>query len=140
MANNAVKTQGTKLEINTTGTTYVQVKGLKDFSGLGGGSAAVIDTTDLDSTAREKQMGLQDEGQISINLLYISKDPGQLALRAARGTGSKLKIRITLSDTTTFACEVFVLSFEKSGSSDDIITASSSLEVTGAVVETVPAV
>lgn len=137
MAANSIKSQGTKLEINTTGTTYVQVKGLKDFSGLGGGSAAVIDTTDLDSTAKEKQMGLQDEGQVSVNLIYIASDAGQKALRAARGTGAKLKFRITLSDTTTkFEYEAFVLSFEKSAGVDDVISASATLEVTGAVTET----
>ena len=137
MAANSIKSQGTKLEINTTGTTFVQVKGLKDFSGLGGGSAAVIDTTDLDSTAKEKQMGLQDEGQVSVNLIYIAADAGQKLLRAARGTGAKLKFRITLSDTTTkFEYEAFVLSFEKSAGVDDVIAASATLEVTGAVTET----
>ena len=79
-------TAGTKLEINTSGTTYTQVKGVNSFSGLGGGSAAVIDTTDFDSTAKEKSMGLPDEGQCSIGMIFLPKDAGQLAMRAARGT------------------------------------------------------
>ena len=29
-----ISTAGTKLEINTTATTYVQVKGFKDFEGV----------------------------------------------------------------------------------------------------------
>lgn len=136
MANNAVKSQGTKLEIKTTGTTYVEVKGFKDFSGLGGGSAAVIDTTDLGSTAKEKAMGLPDEGQVSVNMVFLPKDPGQLAMRQARGTQAATGFRITLSDTTKYEFNAFVLTFERNGGVDDVINAAATLEITGAVAET----
>jgi len=131
-----ISTAGTKLEINTTATTYVQVKGFKDFSGLGGGSAAVIDTTDFDSTAKEKSMGLPDEGQVSINMTFLPKDPGQTLVRAARGTRAATKFRLTLSDGTKYDFTAFVLTFERTGSQDDVVQASANLEVTGAVTET----
>lgn len=134
-----INTAGTKLEINTTASTYIQVKGFKDFSGLGGGSAAVIDTTDFDSAAKEKSMGLPDEGQVSINVIFLPKDAGQLAVRAARGTRAATKFRLTLSDGTKYDFTAFVLTFERTGSQDDVVQASANLEVTGAVTETAAA-
>lgn len=136
---NGINTAGTKLEIGTGagGTTWVQVKGFTDFSGLGGGSAAVIDQTDFDSVAKEKAMGLPDEGQVSCNFIYLPKDPGQLAVRAARGTRAATKMRITLSDGTKYEFTAYVLTFDRGGSQDDVVKASSNLEITGAVTETV---
>jgi predicted secreted protein len=134
-----INTSGTKLEINTTASTYVQVKGFKDFSGLGGGSAAVIDTTDFDSAAKEKSMGLPDEGQVSINLIFLPKDAGQTLVRAARSTRAATKFRLTLSDGTKYDFTAFVLTFERTGSQDDVVQASANLEVTGAVTETAAA-
>lgn len=131
-----INTAGTKLEINTTGTTYVQVKGFTDFSGLGGGSAAVIDTTDFDSVAKEKSMGLPDEGQVSCNFIYLPKDAGQIALRANRGSRAVTKLRLTLIDGTKYEFSAYVLTFERTGGQDDVVKASANLEVTGAVTET----
>lgn len=132
-------TAGTKLEINTSGNVYTQVKGVNSFSGLGGGSAAVIDTTDFDSTAKEKAMGLRDEGQCSVGMIFLQKDAGQLAMRAARNTSAATKFRWTFSDGTKLDFTAYVLTFERSGENDDIIKASSNLEITGAVIETAAA-
>lgn len=131
-----INSAGTKLEINTSGSTYVQVKGLTNFSGLGGGSAAVIDTTDFDSVAKEKAMGLPDEGQISLSLIFIANDAGQAAMRGARGTRAATKFRITLSNGLKYDFTAFVLTFERGAEQDDIIKVSSNLEVTGAITET----
>jgi hypothetical protein len=131
-----INSAGTKLEINTTASTYVQVKGFTDFSGLGSGSAAVIDTSDLDSVAKEKSMGIPDEGQVSCNFIYLPKDAGQVAMRAARGTRAATKFRITLSDGTKYEFTAYVLTFDRGVQQDDVVKASSNLEITGAVVET----
>lgn len=139
MAANAVRTKGTKLEVNSSGSTYTQVKGFTDFSGLGGGSAAVIDTTDFDSAAKEKLMGVPDEGQISVTLINLPKDAGQLAVKAARNTQAATKFRITLSDGTKYDFTAFVLSAEVSGSGDDKVGLAVTLEVTGAIAETAAA-
>lgn len=139
MAANTVKTKGTKLEIKTIGTTYVQVKGMTNFSGLGAGSAAVIDVTDFDSTAKEKEMGLPDEGQVSVDMKFIAKDAGQQAMRAARGTQAKTGFRITFSDGTKYEYDAFVLTFEKSAELDGVVEATATLEITGGVTETVSA-
>ncbi|KQO53365.1 phage tail tube protein [Sphingomonas sp. Leaf257] len=131
-----INTASTKLEINSSGNVYTQVKGVNSSSGLGGGSAAVIDTTDFDSTAKEKSMGLPDEGQCSIGMIFMPKDAGQLAMRAARGTRAATKFRITLADGTKYDFTAYVLTFERTGEQDDVVKASSNLEITGSVVET----
>jgi hypothetical protein len=136
MAANGINTAGTKLEINNTGSTYIQVKGFTSFSGMGGGSAAVIDTTDFDSAAKEKAMGLPDEGQVSVGLIFIAADAGQLAMRTARNTRAATKFRITLANGTKFDFTAFVLTFERGAEQDDVVKVSSNLEVTGAMAET----
>ena len=131
-----INTAGTKLEINTTGSTYVKVAGFTDFSGLGGGSAAVIDTTDFDSAAKEKSMGLPDEGQVACNFIFLSKDGGQTAVRAARGTRALTKFKLTLIDGTRYEFSAFVLTFERTGGQDEVVKATANLEISGAVTET----
>lgn len=133
-----INTAKTKLEINTSGSTYVQVKGVNSFSGLGGGSAAVIDTTDFDSDAKEKAMGLPDEGQVSVGMILIPADAGQIAVRTARGTRAATKFRITLSNGTKYDFTAFVLTFERTGEQDNVVMVSTNLEVTGAMTETAP--
>jgi len=139
MAANAINSANTKLEILTTGTTYVQVKGFTSFSGMGGGSAAVIDTTDFDSAAKEKAMGLPDEGQVSVGLIFIPADAGQIAMRTARNTRAATKFRITLANGTKFEYTAYVLTFERGAEQDDVVKVSSNLEVTGAITETAAA-
>lgn len=131
-----INSAGTKLEIKTDADTYVQVKGFNSFSGLGGGSAAVIDQTDFDSPAKEKAMGLPDEGQLSCGFIYLPKDPGQIAMRAARNTRAETEFRLTLREGTKFEFNAYVLTFERSGEQDGVIPVSSNLEITGAVTET----
>ncbi len=130
MASGAVHSRKTKIEIKD-GATKVQVKGLTGFSGLGGGSASVIDVTDLDSDAKEKMVGLADEGQVNLTLNYIPSDPGQIALEEARLSGELSEFVITMRSGTTYSFSAAVLSFEKSGGVDAVITGSVTLEVSG---------
>ncbi|MGA1806505.1 phage tail tube protein [Sphingobium sp. WW5] len=134
MASGAIHSRKTKIEI-TDGSTKVQIKGLTNFSGLGGGSASVIDVTDLDSDAKEKMIGLADEGQVSLSLNYLPTDPGQVALEEARLSGELSEFVITLRSGATYSFSAAVLSFEKSGGVDAVITGSVTLEVSGLVVK-----
>ena len=134
MASGAVHSRKTKIEI-TNGATKVQIKGLTQFSGLGGGSASVIDVTDLDSDAKEKMIGLADEGQVTLSLNYMPADPGQVALEEARLSGELSEFVITLRSGATYTFSAAVLSFEKSGGVDAVIAGSVALEVSGLVVK-----
>lgn len=71
----------------TTGTatpqTFSKVGNVIDFS-PDGGTANVIDVSNLDSTAKEKRQGLQDMGNYSLTYDTDDTDAGQLRLIAAR--------------------------------------------------------
>ena len=138
----AIKGQETTISISTDGgTSYIEIGEVQSFSGIGGGSASVIDVTHLKSTAKEKKVGLADEGQVQLEMNYIPTDAGQIALKTARSTQAGADIKIELADTgltagTTFTFKAYVLSFGKNGGVDDIIKASSTLEISGTVTET----
>lgn len=133
---NALETQGVTLKIGDGASpeVFTAISEIIDFTGPGG-QAAVIDVTSLDSTAREKRMGLPDEGQFTFNGILLPDDTGQSALRTAR-TGRTLKnFKLTLTDSpaTTLSFSAYVLGFENSGGVDDVLRLSVTLEITGPV-------
>jgi len=71
----------------TTGTaspqTFSKVGNVQDFT-PDGGTATVIDVTNMDSTAKEKRQGLQDNGNYALTYDADDTDVGQLRLLAAR--------------------------------------------------------
>lgn len=75
----------------TSGTavpqTFTKIGGVTDFT-PDGGTASVIDVTELDSDAKEKRQGLQDFGNYSLSYNSDDTDAGQLALIAARASQS----------------------------------------------------
>ena len=109
MSQDAIESQGTKLEISdgSSPVTFVRVKGVSEMSGFDG-TAAEIDTTDLDSTAKEKRMGLQDYGNISVTAQFLAADAGQMLMRAAKLSRDPQDFKITLSDNKIFAFKGFV--------------------------------
>jgi hypothetical protein len=77
--------------VGTTGTatpqTFTKVGNVMDFT-PDGGTSNVIDVTNLDSLAKEKRQGLQDNGNYALTFDSDDTDPGQLALIAARAAQS----------------------------------------------------
>lgn len=130
----AIETQSTTLSIDNQAIGEVV-----DFSGPGG-SASVIDATHLGSTAKEKLMGLPDEGQFTFNLNLDPQDAGQEDLRDARLARSKNSYVLTLSDGTTLSFDGFCLEFSIAGGVDALVSASCTIEITGPVtwVEVIP--
>jgi len=101
-----------------------------------GGSASVIDVTNLSSTAKEKRMGLMDEGQITFELNLDTDDTMQTGLRSDRTARTLRNFRLTLTDTpaTVLSFSAYVLAFSIQGAVDDVVKASCTLEISGAVV------
>ncbi len=135
MATAAVSSKDSVLKIKVGAAAPVAVKGLTSFSGLGGGTAAIMDATDLDSASKEKVIGLPDEGQVKLELNYLQNDPGQIAMNAARNGSTLCTFTVTLKSGKTFTFDGYVMMFDKSLGVDKIITASSAIEITGSVVE-----
>lgn len=73
--------------VGTTGAaipqTFSKVGNVQDFT-PDGGTANVIDVTNMDSLAKEKRQGLQDNGNYSLTYDADDTDVGQLRLIAAR--------------------------------------------------------
>lgn len=109
-----------------------------DYSGPGG-QANVIDVTHLGSTAKEKLIGLRDEGQLNMTLNLSFSDTAQVALRADRATRTRRKCVIKFNDNTTDAAKTkaifdgYVLGFSVSGAVDNKVSANCVIEITGAV-------
>ena len=117
-----------------TPVTFTTVGEISDFDGPGG-AAAVIDTTHLTSTAKEKLMGLPDEGQFTFSMNWIPTDTGQSACRTARTARTLKAFRVTYTDSgpTVQTFDAYVLNFTSSGAVDDKVTGNITLEISGAV-------
>lgn len=127
--------QATTISVETaTPNTYVVVNGIRTFSGPGG-QANVIDATTLQSTGKEKLLGLKDEGQFSCAAVYLPTDPGQLRLQAIRASGLATGFRVAFSDADTTILEFsgFCQGFSISGGVDELTSADITIEITGAV-------
>lgn len=138
MSSNAIESQGMKIQIGSGSgpITYTDVPEIKTFSGPGG-SASVQDATDLASTAKEKKMGLADEGQLQFTIFYIPDNTVHSQLRAARAARAKTPFKMIFTDAgdTTWTFDAFVVGFSVSGGVDAPVEAQVTLEITGAIVE-----
>jgi len=133
----ALESQGTKFEIGVGDpVVFERICEIKTFSGPGG-SATVIDTTDLCDTAKTKRMGLADEGQLSFTINYIPQDTAHAALRAARASRELTSFKLTFTDSPATVWEFagFVAGFSVSGSVDGVIEANVTIEISGEITE-----
>jgi len=133
----ALKSEGVCLYISSdTGSpaTRALIGEVVDFTGPGG-QAAIIDVTHLKSTAKEKLVGLPDEGQISLNLNLDPSDTGQREAWEARAAQELRTFELELTDVaaTVLVFTGFVLEFSLSAGVDDKISASITIEITGSV-------
>jgi hypothetical protein len=137
MSENALPSQGTKVQIGSgSPLVYTDIPEIMSFSGPGG-SGQVIDTTDLQSAAIEKVMGLYDEGQLSFEINYIPENAQHIALRAARAAQALTKFKLLFPDAgdTVWSFDAYVTTFTVSAGVNASIKASVTLEITGNIVE-----
>jgi len=122
-----------------TGAT-LSVGELVSFTGPSG-AAAIIDVTNLQSSAHEKLQGLPDEGNIGIEYclttIYMAATGGQAGLRKsrlARKKGSfvlKTGTAINAGDPIRIHGEGYVTTLGLSGAVDDKLAMSATIEITG---------
>ncbi|MFL9902182.1 phage tail tube protein [Paraburkholderia fungorum] len=129
-------TQTVSSEAMTATPVYARITNLTDVSGFTQ-AANVIDVTDLDSVAKEKRLGLQDWGQLTLALNIDLKQASHSALLAAKKAGSLLNFRMTLSDSSAIVFNAYVSSFPISSKVDAVVSGSVSLEVSGDITVTV---
>jgi len=136
MSDSALESQGLVLQIEGKGSpqTYMTIPNVKDVS-FRTGSASVIDTTDLSSTAKQKRMGLQDEGQLTFTVQFIPGHEQHAELVLAKGDRASRAFKVILTDspTTTYWFRGFVLSVPIAASVDNVIESAVVVEITGLV-------
>jgi hypothetical protein len=124
------------------GENYDTIGEITGFNGPTG-SANIIDVTNLNSTAKEKMIGLRDEGQLSLDLnLNASAESNQMLLKTDRANRTLRKFDIKLTDIGTTSAnhipsgmnfDAYVSGFAITGSVDNAVKASITLEITSAV-------
>jgi len=132
----AVQVDTTGLAYTSGGTAapvaYTQIKNLKSFNGFDG-AASEIDVTNLDSTAKEFSLGLQDFGKLSININPDFDDAGQNAMRAAKADGTKKWFKLTLPNGRVASFQALVKSAPWQGGVDQVIEGTVELRISGNV-------
>jgi hypothetical protein len=139
MSSNALESQGLALYIDlgdVSPTTWTQIPDVKDLN-VRTGSATVIDVSDLSSTAKEKRMGLQDEGQCTFTIMFRPSDSAHAELVAAKTDRAIRDFRLVLTDTpaTEYRFSGFVLSVPISAGVDAVIESSVTIEISGPVAK-----
>jgi hypothetical protein len=134
MTTNAISFQSTQFHIGTevSPTTYVALGEVKAMDGPGG-EAAVLDATHSRSTAKEKLMGLPDEGQIQLTVNYLSGDAGQDEFLEARAAQQLRDFKITFPGGELLLFQGYAKGHKISGQVDQIVTATLTVEITGPV-------
>lgn len=118
-----------------TPVTFTQVINLKTFSGFDG-SASELDTTNLDSTAKEFILGLVDNGQFTIEIDADKDDASHQALQAKRGAGTRSSFKLVLPGTganRTYTFDGFVKKFSLAGGVDQIVKSPCDIRISGPV-------
>lgn len=132
----AVDVDSTGLVYTSGGTatpvTWTQVMEIKSFSGFDG-SASEVDITNLDSTAKEFRLGLQDFGSFKVELNVVHADAGQAACAAAMAAGTVKNFKVTLPNAEVGTFSGLVKSMPAQGGVDATFTGSMDIRITGSV-------
>ncbi len=122
--------------VGTTGTaspqTWTQVKNFADYNGFDG-TASELDKTNMDSEAMENAAGLQDFGNFGFNIDVDDGDTGQLAVRAAKGTGAIKSWKLRLPNAKLRVFHGWVKKMTESAGVNKILKSSVDVRVTGSV-------
>lgn len=134
------------VDIDTTGKTitaagtitplsWTKVENLVSFNGFDG-QASELDVTDLDSTAKEFMLGLQDWGTFSFDVNRDFNDAGQQAVDAAKRAGAQKAFKLTLPNGKTKTFNGYVKNSPLEGGVDQVLkTSGVTLRITGDVVD-----
>lgn len=139
MTKDAIDAQDTRVYRGSgTGSpeNFQMIPEVKTFSGPGG-SADIRDRTTLESTAKEKHIGLPDEGQLTLNLLYVPGDAVHAGLRADRANRTLRNFRIEFNDDddTKWSFAAYVSGFQVQGGTGADVEATVTLEISGPITE-----
>ncbi|MCK6475323.1 MAG: phage tail tube protein [Phycisphaerales bacterium] len=136
MATGARGGHGSKLEINTTGSTWLAVAESKDID-VPGIENDIQEATNQDSAGWVERIavGVKDGGEVSFETNQLDSDGSQNALITYAGSGTKKSYRVVYpSRTKKVSFDAIVKSIKPSAPVRGIATLSVTLSVTGPVV------
>lgn len=136
MSYQALDTQGTTISyMDTTASppAYADIGEVKTIAGPSG-RAAIIDTSDLNSTYREKRIGLPDYGEITLTVHLRPNYKEHYALQTKYGTRTRVQFQLTFVDSTTWTFYAYVGSFAANFTIDAVVEGTITLVIDGAVV------
>jgi len=138
MSSNALVSQGMTIAISDAASPEVYTS-IPDVTSIGGpdGEASEIDTTDLDSTAKEFRLGLIDNGSVNLGMNFRPAQTQHALLRTLSISGAARNYRITFTDSpaTTWTFSAYVKGVPVENSVDSVTTASVNLRITGSITE-----
>jgi predicted secreted protein len=115
---------------------FTAVASVTDFSGPSG-QRQVIDITRLASTGKEKNVGLPDYGQITFNLIWDSDNTYDVSVwdKFVAGTQHNWQVVFDNSPQDVISFAGYVLAFNFTSNLDDVVRASCTIEIDGAVTD-----
>lgn len=119
---------GTKLEYNTTGSTWVELTEVQDFNGPNLKRKS-IPLPALNDTILAKKAGRQDSGEVTLTLGWTKTVYGIL-LGLFKANTSK-GYRFTFADTSTDAFTGRIIAIGNKVKDDDMITFDVTIDVSG---------
>jgi hypothetical protein len=100
--------------------------------GAPSGEAADIDTTHLESLAKEYLVGLPDEGNIELAMNAVTSDDGHAELITAKDDQSRRWLKITWSSGAVWYIKALVKKYTWSAGVDSKIDAAAAFRTSGA--------
>ncbi len=137
---NAVSAQNTQWKISSTvagisPTTFYDIAEVKTFTN--DGTRPEIDVSNLDSTAREYRLGLQDFGTFSLDMNHVPDSQGQQKLEEALASPDVWSFEIHYPDSSVDHFDGLVKSFPRpKGGVDQVLERTAQIRCTGVVTTT----
>lgn len=130
--------QGTTVHISNedadatlfSAATFIKIGEVRDVPS-GGGEAADIDVTHLESDAKEYLIGLPDEGTRTIAFNAEDGDTGQDELFVARDSQERRWLKITWASGPVWHAKALVKKVDWAGGVDKEISGSASFRISG---------
>lgn len=135
----AIDIDTTGQSITASGTVtplvWTPINGIVSFTGFDG-TAAELDTTNLQSKAKECVAGLQDWGQFQFDVNRDFGDAGQQSFDAAKRSSALKSFRLTMPNGKTKTFSAIVKNSPLAGGVDAILkTSGVSLRISGDVTD-----
>ena len=115
-----------------TPVQWTKIANVKTFSGFDG-SSSELDVTNLDSVAKEFEIGLVDPGQFTAEVDEDDLDAGQLALLAAQSASALKTFKLTFPNGRTATFSGYVKKIGTQGAVDAVVKRAIDIRVSGVI-------